>query len=112
MAEICTINLIHQKKIVMNKLILSIAFSVFTSFLFAQVQVDLHQTKGAFTTESVSLAAGSYQFNIFNDDVESNVGFVLVPKGMYDQSKHIKEAYVKAPVATGKSSMTLSLIHI
>ncbi len=87
---------------------------VLIAFLFmgigvvqAQVnKVDLTQQKGVFTTESLTLASGDYQFNIHNDNVGHDVGFVLVPKGMYDADKHIKEAYVKAPVATGSSAMT------
>ncbi len=87
---------------------------VLIAFLFmgigvlqAQVsQIDLTQQKGIFTTESLTLAPGEYQFNIHNDNVGHEVGFVLVPKGMYDADKHIKEAYVKAPVATGSSAMT------
>jgi len=76
-------------------------------FSNAQVeQIDLEQTTGAFTTESVVLAEGEYQFNIINSDVDHEVGFVLVPKGKYDAADHIKEAYVQAPVATGKNSLT------
>lgn len=73
----------------------------------AQTQdIKLVQTTGAFVTESLTVAPGQYQFEIANDDVDHEVGFVLVPKGKYDQTDHIKAAYVKAPVATGKSSMT------
>ena len=82
-----------------------VLFSV--SATFAQVQqVDLKQTKGEFATESVTLTPGEYQFNIANEGVGHDVGFVLVPAGSYDQDSHIKEAYVKAPVPTGKNSMT------
>jgi len=78
----------------------------FASIQAQVTQVDLVQQKGIFTTESLTLEAGEYQFNVQNDNVGSDVGFVLVPKGMYDASKHIKDAYVKAPVATGSNSMT------
>ncbi len=73
----------------------------------AQVeQITLEQTPGAFTTESVVLTSGDYQFLIANKDVDHEVGFVLVPKGKYGQEHHIKNAYVKETVATGKSSET------
>lgn len=83
----------------------------FFSFLFtnasAQVEnVKLVQVTDAFETTEVTLAAGDYQFEIVNDGVDHEVGFVLVPKGKYDAENHIKEAYVKAPVANGTSSMT------
>ncbi len=68
--------------------------------------VKLEQTKGAFSTTSLVLAPGQYQFEIANSDVDHEVGFVLVPKGKYDAADHIKAAYVTAPVAQGKSSMT------
>ena len=68
--------------------------------------VKLTQTPGKFTTKNVTLAAGAYQFEIANDGVDHEVGFVLVPKGKYDPANHIKAAYVKAPVKEGTSSMT------
>ncbi len=69
-------------------------------------KVKLTQTPGAFATQSLALTPGDYQFEIVNDGVDHEVGFVLVPKGKYDAADHIKAAYVTAPVATGKSSMT------
>ena len=72
----------------------------------AAQSVKLEQTKGAFSTTSLVLAPGQYQFEIANSDVDHEVGFVLVPKGKYDAANHIKAAYVKAPVAQGNSSMT------
>ncbi len=90
-----------------SKLVLAALMIFSASFIKAQVeQIDLEQTKGVFTNTSLDLAAGDYQFNISNNNVGHDVGFVLVPKGKYDQANHIKEAYVKSPVATGSSSMT------
>lgn len=91
-----------------NNLILTAILLVLSiSIVNAQVeQIELTQTKGAFTSESLDLAAGEYQFNISNKDVDHEVGFVLVPKGKYEQDNHIKEAYVKSAVPTGKSSLT------
>ncbi len=68
--------------------------------------VKLTQMVGKFTKENLTLDAGQYQFEIANNDVDHEVGFVLVPKGKYDPANHIKAAYVKAPVAKGTSSMT------
>lgn len=73
----------------------------------AQVQdVKLIQTEGAFTTEQLTLQPGEYQFEIANSGIDREVGFVLVPKGKYNADHHIKQAYVKSPVAKGTSSMT------
>ncbi len=95
----------------MNKLltILVLIFSV--SFASAQTtQIDLTQIPGAFKTTNLVLEAGTYQFNIINEGVDHEVGFVLVPKGKYDASMHIKEAYVKAPAAPGKHSLTNEVV--
>ncbi len=86
---------------------LAALFILFTGVVSAQTtQINLEQTKGVFTQQSLELTPGEYQFNVANNNVGHEVGFVLVPKGKYDQSMHIKEAYVKAPVADGKTSMT------
>ncbi len=91
----------------MNKILTVIALFFSLSILSAQTQkVDLTQSPGIFETTNLALASGTYQFNIINDGVDHEVGFVLVPKGKYDASNHIKTAYVQAPVAQGKSSLT------
>ncbi|WP_299337768.1 cupredoxin domain-containing protein [uncultured Psychroserpens sp.] len=62
--------------------------------------VSLEQTKGAFTQQELTLKEGSYVFEIFNNNVGHQVGFVLVPKGK-DASKtenHISTAYVTKAV--------------
>lgn len=68
--------------------------------------IKLEQTVGAFSTTSLDLKAGKYQFEIVNNGVDHEVGFVVAPKGKTDQANHITEAYVKAPVKDGSSSMT------
>ena len=64
------------------------------------------QVPGEFTTKSLELEAGAYQFEIVNKSVDHEVGFVLAPKGKTDAANHIKAAYVTAPVKEGTSSMT------
>ena len=87
--------------------ILTIAFVAFSlNFVTAQEQITLEQTKGEFTTAQVEIPVGEYQFNISNNAVGHDVGFVLVPKGQYDASNHIQAAYVKAPVPNGQSGLT------
>ena len=90
-----------------NYLFALVALVFSTTQLNAQVEnIKLTQMPGKFTTENLALAAGDYQFEIANDGVDHEVGFVLVPKGQYDAANHIKAAYVKAPVKNGTSSMT------
>lgn len=69
-------------------------------------KIKLEQVTGAFMQKNLNLKAGDYQFEIMNNGVDHEVGFVLAPKGKTDQANHIKEAYVKAPVKNGTSSMT------
>jgi len=68
--------------------------------------LKLTQVDGKFKVQGMTVTEGSYQFAVANDGIDREVGFVLVPKGKYDPSMHIKNAYVKAPVAEGNVSMT------
>ncbi|AIM60129.1 hypothetical protein IX49_06190 [Cellulophaga lytica] len=67
--------------------------------------ISLEQTKGEFTQKNLTVAPGTYVFEIANNNVGHDVGFVLVKKGQ-DVSKpenHIKTAYVTKSVANGKT---------
>jgi len=72
--------------------------------------IELVQTTGEFDTKELVLKEGTYVFEIANKDVDHEVGFVLAPKGKTDQENHIKAAYVKAPVATGSTSLTNEVV--
>lgn len=58
--------------------------------------VSLEQTKGVFTQKQITLAEGTYVFEISNNNVGHNIGFVLAPKN--DTDNHIKAAYVTEEV--------------
>ena len=60
--------------------------------------VALEQTKGEFTQKQITLSEGTYIFEIANNNVGKDVGFVLHPKGKSGQENHIKEAYVTSLV--------------
>lgn len=87
-------------------LVVIFAFAIFSSIQAQVSQINLEQTPGAFTTTSLHLAAGDYQFEIANNGVDHEIGFVIAPKGKTDQANHIKEAYVKELIENGKSSKT------
>lgn len=88
----------------MRNLITAILLIATWTVTTAQVtQINLEQTPGVFTTTSLAVEAGDYQFNISNTDVDGQVGFVLVPKGKYTPEDHIKAAYVTKVVDEGKT---------
>lgn len=66
--------------------------------------IKLEQTVGKFNTESLTLSAGTYVFEISNSGVDHEVGFVIAPKGKTDQPNHIKEAYVAKTIKDGETS--------
>lgn len=70
--------------------------------------VTLEQTDGEFTIKSLSLKEGSYIFNIANNNVGHDVGFVLVKKGedVSNPDNHIKSAYVTKAVKNNSSEKT------
>lgn len=90
-------------------------FLAFTAATFAQnaKPVTLTQIDGDFVVKELKLSEGNYVFNIENDGVDHEVGFVLIKEGTdaSNPKNHIKEAYVQTPVATGEteSSKEVSL---
>ncbi len=67
--------------------------------------IKLEQTPGEFTQKTVTVPAGTYIFEVVNNGIDHNVGFVLVEKGK-DVSKpenHIQTAYVTSPVGTNET---------
>ncbi len=68
--------------------------------------VALEQTKGEFTQKSLTLSEGTYVFEIANNKVGHDVGFVLAPKGKVEQKDHIKNAYVTSLVKNNGKSIS------
>ena len=67
--------------------------------------ISLEQIPGEFTQKNLTVKEGTYVFEISNNKVGHDVGFVLVQKGK-DISKpenHIQTAYVTEVVGTGKT---------
>ncbi len=94
-----------MKKII-STLVIILAFTLGTNAQDKMMKhskatvVSLEQTKGEFTQKEVTLESGAYIFEIANNNVGHQIGFVLVPKGK-DASKpenHIKTAYVTKAV--------------
>jgi plastocyanin len=96
-----------KKVILVVALVFSVAFSMNAQDNMTKEVVNtisLEQTPGEFTQKSISVSEGTYIFEIANNAVGHDVGFVLVQKGK-DISKpenHIQTAYVTEVVGTGK----------
>ncbi len=67
--------------------------------------ISLEQTPGEFTQKELTVPAGTYVFEISNNEVGHDVGFVLVKKGedITKPENHIQTAYVTEVVSTGKT---------
>ncbi len=65
--------------------------------------IALEQTKGEFTQKEITVNEGTYTFEVSNNAVGHDVGFVLVKKGddISKPENHIQTAYVTKAVATG-----------
>lgn len=75
--------------------------------------VSLEQTKGEFTQKEITLKEGDYIFEVANNNVGHQVGFVLVPKGK-DAAKpenHIQTAYV-TQVVDNNTKETSNVTHL
>lgn len=93
------------KRIKANILLLAVLLIAAVSVNAQTVnQISLEQTPGKFTTESIVVAPGDYQFAISNNGVDHEVGFVLAPKGKTDKANHIQNAYVQKTVKDGSTS--------
>lgn len=96
-----------KKVIAVVALVFGVAFSMNAQDKMMKEEVStisLEQTPGEFTQKQIRVSEGTYVFEITNNAVGHDVGFVLVPKGK-DISKpenHIQTAYVTEVVGTGK----------
>lgn len=96
-----------KKVIAIVTLVFGVAFSTNAQDKMMKETVEkisLEQTPGEFTQKQITVSEGTYVFEIANNAVGHDVGFVLVPKGK-DISKpenHIQTAYVTEVVGTGK----------
>ena len=95
-----------KKVILVIALVCSAAFSMNAQDKMIKEVVNtisLEQTPGEFTQKKITVSEGTYVFEIANNAVGHDVGFVLVKRGK-DISKpenHIKTAYVTEVVGTG-----------
>ncbi len=100
-----------KKVITVVALVFGVAFSMNAQDKMMKEMVStisLEQIPGEFTQKQITVSEGTYVFEIANNAVGHDVGFVLVPKGK-DISKpenHIQTAYVTEVVGTGKKQFS------
>ncbi|MEM7549146.1 MAG: cupredoxin domain-containing protein [Bacteroidota bacterium] len=70
--------------------------------------VKLEQTPGKFEETQLKLKAGDYIFEVENNGVDHEVGFVLVEKGAdaSNPENHIQEAYLANTITDGQSAQS------
>ncbi len=68
--------------------------------------IKLEQRPSEFTTSGLILTEGEYIFEISNNGVDHEVGFVIAPKGMTEAEHHIQAAYVTKAVKNGEAVNT------
>lgn len=66
--------------------------------------IKLDQTDGKFVVESMTVEAGKFIFEVTNQGVDREVGFVLVPVKNGKEGEHIKTAYLGKTIADGETS--------
>lgn len=68
----------------------------------------LEQTTGEFTQKGLTISEGTYVFEIANNAVGKDVGFVLIKKGAdaSNPENHIKTAYVTSVVKDGETQIS------
>jgi hypothetical protein len=96
-------------KAIISTLVLALTFVFTTNAQNKAVKtIALEQTPGEFTQKSVTVSEDTYVFEITNNNVDREVGLVLVPKGKdaSDAKNHIATAYVNKVVAKGKTEQT------
>lgn len=74
--------------------------------------VALEQTKGEFTQKQITLSAGTYIFEVSNNNAAPEVGLVLIKAGKdgANPKNHIKNAYVSQMVKHGKKESSKEVV--
>ena len=89
------------------KTIAVVFISVFALATQAQAQdvVKLEQTPGTFDKTELTLNAGTYVFEVSNNGVDHEVGFVIAPVKKNGKSgDHIKTGYLAKTIKNGESA--------
>ncbi|GEQ85054.1 hypothetical protein ULMS_05620 [Patiriisocius marinistellae] len=74
--------------------------------------ISVEQTPRAFTQKQITVNAGTYIFEVANNNVGKDVGFVLIAQGTdaTNAENHIKEAYVTSVVKNNTKQTSKEVI--
>lgn len=73
--------------------------------------IKLNQVPGKFETTELTLKAGkAYVFEVANEGVDHEVGFVVAPKGRPEQEHHVQAAYIQKTVGNGEKSESSEVV--
>ncbi len=71
----------------------------------------LDQTPGEFEKKELKLKAGKkYIFEVTNEGVDHEVGFVIAPAGKTEAENHIQNAYLSKTVNNGESARSREVV--
>lgn len=95
-------------QIVLATILVTILSGVSSQVFAQEVQVvKLTQTEGEFTTTHLDLEAGQYIFEVSNQGVDKEVGFVIAPQEENgDAGEHIKEGYLAKTIKNGETAQS------
>lgn len=66
--------------------------------------IKLDQTPGKFVKEGLTLKPGKYIFEVKNDGVDHEVGFVIAPVVNGKEGDHIKKGYLSRAIKNGETA--------
>lgn len=92
-----------MKNLVKSLLVLTLALFAYTAQ--AQEVVKLDQTPGEFDKKELTLKSGTYIFDITNQGVDHEVGFVITEVNKKGESgDHVKTSYLSKTINNGESA--------
>ncbi|MFK7952320.1 MAG: cupredoxin domain-containing protein [Ekhidna sp.] len=98
----------------MKKALLSIALVAVTIFTLSAQDVQtikLDQVPGEFKTTELTLKAGkSYVFEVTNEGVDSEVGFVIAPLGKTESKFHVANSYLSKTIKDGETASSQEVV--
>lgn len=98
----------------MKKILFSLAVVALTVFSVNAQKVEtikLDQVPGEFKTTELTLKAGkSYIFEVSNQGVDKEVGFVIAPVGKTESKYHVANSYLTKTIKDGETGSSQEVV--